>query len=85
MGDMMNGNVNGSAFLLTLLVLALLVLAVTGTVWLIRSMISSGGRTPASPEHELGRRYAAGEIDRDQFLRSSDDLVGRRRSDPRQG
>lgn len=75
---MMHGNVNGSFFLLTVLALALLVLAVTATVWLIRSMTSPGRRLPDSPEQELGRRYAAGEIDRDQFLRGVDDLAVRR-------
>lgn len=61
-----------------LFILALFVLAVVGIVWLLRTM---GGARKASPQSheespltELERRYARGEIDREEFLRRREDL-----------
>ncbi len=60
-----------------LAVLALLVLAI---MWLARSLMSQGQLTrqredPA--ETELRRRYAAGEVDREEYQRRLGDLRGR--------
>lgn len=56
--------------------LALLVLAVLGVVWLVRR--SEGGpslaRHPDHPERILARRYAAGEIDEEDYLRRRSNL-----------
>jgi putative membrane protein len=63
-----------------LFLLALFVLAVLGIVWLLRTM--SGTRNTSaqsrqdSPLTELERRYACGEIDREEFLRRREDLAG---------
>jgi putative membrane protein len=50
---------------------ALLVLAVVGVVWLVRRTNSRGEVEAAaeSPEEILRRRYAAGELDEDEYLR----------------
>lgn len=71
----MTGFMTGWMALWGLLVLALLVLAVVGSVWLIKSLTS--GRSAVAPSHqdELGRRYAAGEIDREDYLRRKQDLT----------
>jgi putative membrane protein len=58
-----------------LLGLALLVLAVLGAIWLARTLTSK----PAEPqedraEQEVRQLYAAGRIDRDEYLRRLDDL-----------
>ncbi|UGY93635.1 SHOCT domain-containing protein [Streptomyces gobiensis] len=61
-------------------VLIFLALAVTGLVWLVRSLTGGpGARRPAdqetkpadqeTPREILRRRYAAGEIDEDEYLR----------------
>ncbi|GAB3671606.1 SHOCT domain-containing protein [Saccharopolyspora sp. ID03-671] len=62
--------------LVGLAVLALLVLAI---MWLIRSLTNQGQLTrqredPA--EAELRRRYAAGELDREEYQRRLGDLRG---------
>lgn len=50
---------------------ALLVLAVVGIVWLVRRTDSRarGNASRESPEEILRRRYAAGELDEDEYLR----------------
>lgn len=50
---------------------ALLVLAVVGIVWLVRRTDSQNPVNAAreSPEEILRRRYAAGELDEDEYLR----------------
>jgi putative membrane protein len=60
-----------------LFALALLVLVVLASIWLAKRL--SPGRTEMStgPEEVLRRRYAAGEIDREEFLRTQRDLSGR--------
>lgn len=51
--------------------LALLALAVVGLVWLVRrtGSVDQGGSRPETPEDVLRRRYAAGELDEDEYLR----------------
>lgn len=49
--------------------LALLALAVAGVVWLVRHSSPATGRQPESAEEILKRRYAAGEIDEEEFER----------------
>ncbi len=44
-------------------------------VWAVaRAAGSGGGRSAESPEQILKRRYAAGDIDRDEFERRLNDL-----------
>lgn len=56
--------------------LAVLVLLVLGVVWLVRALTSR----PSSPPGEdaarrlLRERYAAGQLDRDEYLRKREDL-----------
>lgn len=54
-----------------LLGLALIALVVVGVVWLVRSMSSS---RPNAAEQELRRRYAAGQIDAEEFRRREEEL-----------
>lgn len=57
--------------------LALLVLVVVTIVWLLRGTVA-GARTPHDAAwQELRRRYAAGEIDDDEFDRRGRTLRGR--------
>lgn len=58
------------------LALALLVLAVVATIWLVKHL-SDGGRG-SQYERTLESRYAAGEIDREDFLQRREDLARRR-------
>jgi len=53
-----------------LLGIALLILAIFGTVWLLRRPTNERDSRSAveSPEDVLRRRYAAGEIDEDEYL-----------------
>lgn len=59
--------------LMVLVVLALLVLAITVTAWLVRQ---GTGASISSPREELDRRYASGELDRDDYLQRRRDLEG---------
>lgn len=75
MGRMGNGSgafMMGWLVLWGLVALALLAVSVAGAVWLIRSA-RSGDTRPAvgapTAEELLRSRYAAGEIDEDEFLR----------------
>jgi putative membrane protein len=60
---------------------AILGLAITGIIWLVRSMTGKEGppaptRVPADPAYdELRRRYAAGDIGRDEYLQRKSDLA----------
>jgi putative membrane protein len=69
---MMGGAMIVWALLWTLIGIAVLVLAVVAIVYLVhrmnRSSSDGGGRGP-SAEEVLRRRYAAGEIDEDEFHR----------------
>lgn len=76
MMDGMGGSMGGWIALWGLLVLALIVLAVVATVWLVKHL-SSGGRG-SDDQRLLERRYAAGNIDREEFMQRRDDLAGPR-------
>ncbi|MEO3859681.1 SHOCT domain-containing protein [Acrocarpospora sp. B8E8] len=78
MDDMM-GSMGAWMILWAILGLVVLGLTVAGTVWLVRSLITGDqGRPQVPPEdpvrRELRRRYAAGEIDREEFLQRKVDL-----------
>ncbi|MBV7700692.1 SHOCT domain-containing protein [Streptomyces sp. TRM70350] len=52
--------------------LVLLALFIVGLVWLIRSLTRDAASKPANvetPQDILRRRYAAGEIDEEEYLR----------------
>lgn len=76
MGDMMDGGMMGGMglwmLLWALVGLAVLVLAVVGVIWLVRHtdtprpVLVTGRETP---EELLRRRYAAGEVDEDEYER----------------
>jgi putative membrane protein len=55
------------AFLVILTLIAVLVVAVLGSVWLARQLRGGEGYQSASAEDVLRRRYAAGEIDDDEY------------------
>ena len=51
------------------------ILVIAGLVFLLRWLVqSSRGSVPESPEQELKRRYARGEMDREEFQRRLEDL-----------
>lgn len=54
--------------------LALLVLIIVAIVWLVRHLLTGGESRPDRAEQELRRRYAAGEIDADEYRRRRNDL-----------
>jgi putative membrane protein len=79
---MMDGGMMGGWFMVlwTLLILAVIALAVAGVVWLVRNMDRSrgdggaeGGARSAARD-ELDRRFAAGELSRDEYLQHRRDL-----------
>lgn len=72
--DGMTGYMVGWMGLWGLLALALIVLAVVATVWLVKHSSGSG----SDDQRLLERRYAAGDIDREEFLQRRDDLARRR-------
>ncbi|CAN5127472.1 hypothetical protein BH20ACT9_BH20ACT9_03270 [soil metagenome] len=82
MGDngMMNGGMTDGFWLLwVLLVLVLIALAVVALVWLVRNLRATGRSSDTPAEHssvrvELDRRYAAGEVSRDDYLQRRQDL-----------
>lgn len=73
MGDGMMGGMGAWMLLWVLVGIAILVLAVVGIVWLVRGSSSSSPASPAStresPDEVLSRRYAAGEIDDEEYAR----------------
>jgi putative membrane protein len=74
MGDTSNMGMGGMMLWMLiwgLVGVGLLVLAVVGVVWLVRHTNSRGEVDAAaeSPEEVLRRRYAAGELDEDEYLR----------------
>lgn len=73
----MGGFMAGWMVLWGLLAVALLILAVVGTVWLVKNLTSDSSRSGEPWDVELRRRYAAGEIDRDEYLRRQQDLAMR--------
>jgi putative membrane protein len=76
MDGMMDGMMGGWMLLWVLIGVALLVLAVLAAIWLARRL--SPGQRDETPGHQelLRRRYAAGEIDREEYLRMQRDLSG---------
>lgn len=60
-----------------LLGLALLALAVVATIWLAKRLSPGPSGSREGPEEVLRRRYAAGEMDRDEFLRVQSELAQR--------
>lgn len=76
---MMNGtggSMGGWMALWGLLGLAVIVLTVVATSWLVKH-VSNGG-SGSDEQRLLERRYAAGDIDREEFLQRRDDLARRR-------
>ncbi|MFD6795532.1 MULTISPECIES: SHOCT domain-containing protein [Prauserella salsuginis group] len=58
--------------------LAVLVLVVLGAVWLARNLGDGRDRSRVDgAEQEVRQLYAAGQIDRDEYLRRLDDLRNR--------
>jgi putative membrane protein len=77
-GGVVDGGMMGGVMLFWgLLGLALLVLAVVATIWLAKRISPSSSRSTKGPEDVLRRRYVAGEIDRDEFLRLQSELTRR--------
>ena len=82
MGDgMMDGMMGGLMLLWVLLLLALIALAMAGVVWLVRTMRrsnggSSGATQQSAARAELDRRYASGELPREDYLQRRSDLEG---------
>lgn len=74
MTDTMNAMMGGWMLLWALVGVALLVLAVVAAVWLVQRLSPSQSKDTAEV---LRRRYAAGEIDRDEYLAMRDDLSER--------
>ncbi|KGH45408.1 MULTISPECIES: hypothetical protein [Modestobacter] len=84
-GTMMGTMMGGWMLLWALLGLAVLVLAALGGVWLARRLgrdrdeqtRGTSGPSDAAPgaQELLRRRYAAGEIDREEYLRTQRDLA----------
>jgi len=71
-GGMMGGGMMAAmgiwAFLLIVTLLAVLVVAVLGSVWLVRRLRQDDEATAGDGAYEvLRRRYAAGEIDDDEY------------------
>jgi putative membrane protein len=85
-GGGMMAMMGGWMLLWALVGLAVLVLAVLGATWLARRLspdrredsLSSPGRPDEAPSAQelLRRRYAAGEIHREEYLRMQRDLTG---------
>ncbi len=83
MMDIMNGGMGAMmAFLIVFWVafgLVLLALAVAALVWLVQALRRQSQNDPArsqlSPDEELNRRYASGELSRDQYLQSRADMA----------
>ena len=76
MGDgmQMSGTMWIGMILWGVLLLALIALAIAGTMRLLRGNPS---RTPSARE-ELDLRYARGELDREKYVQSRDDLASDR-------
>jgi putative membrane protein len=77
MMDMMSGMMGAWMVLWALIGLALLALVVVATVWLAKRI--SPGQSPSSAgvDEILRRRYAAGEINQEDYLRMRDELSRR--------
>ncbi len=83
MMDMMNSGMGAMmAFLIVFWVafgLVLLALAVAALVWLVQALRRRSQNDPTrsqlSPDEELNRRYASGELSRGQYLQSRADMA----------
>jgi|GEM_PF-6718207 len=87
--DMMGGGMMGGAMMLLWLVFALvlLALAVTALIWLVRQIRGSSGPADApakrrSAREELDRRYAIGELGREDTCRRGSWRTERNRENP---
>lgn len=74
-GGMM-GMMGGWMLLWTLVGIALLVVAVLAAIRLVRHRTPTRPDASHSAQELLHRRYAAGEIDREEYLRMQRDLSG---------
>ena len=74
MMDMMSGMMGAWMILWALIGLALLVLAVVATIWLAKRISPGKSDSSAGADEMLRRRYAAGEISQEEFLRMRGDL-----------
>jgi putative membrane protein len=72
---MMSGWMGSWMVLWAVLALALVVLAVVATLWLVKHLTSSG--SGSDEQRILERRYASGDIDREEFLQRRHDLARR--------
>ncbi len=71
----MGGGMGAWILLWSLIGLALLVLIILAIIWMVRHLfVRPAHERQDSAEAELRRRYAAGEIDRDEYLRRRTDL-----------
>lgn len=77
--DMMSGGMGammGALFIFwALFGLMLLALAVAALVWLIRALRRPSHRPQRTATEELDRRYATGELTREQYLQTKADLT----------
>ncbi len=76
MMNMMAAMMGGWMLLWALVGVALLALVVVATIWLAKRVWPRPPSASEGPDAVLRRRYAAGEIDRDEFLRVQHDLSG---------
>ncbi len=68
MGDLGMSGMMMCMFAVGLLAVAALATVVVSTVWATRRRCAAGPEDAASAQEQLGRRFAAGEIDEDEFL-----------------
>ncbi len=76
---MMNGMMGGMMLLWVLFLLALIALTVTAAMWLVRNMRRPPSGRDGVPQGsaargELDRRYASGELSREDYLQRRSDL-----------
>lgn len=74
MGGMPRAAMGVGMALYGLFAVSLIALLIAGTMRLLRVGPAAGNR--ASPAGELDLRYARGEIDREEYLRSREDVEG---------
>ena len=68
MGDVSMSGMMGWMLVAGLLGLAVLIAVVVGTAWAIRRLSAPGHQGAGSAQDQLKRRFAAGEIDEDDYL-----------------